>query len=41
MAYAGSDWSDKLERWLKPFLDRLGNESPRRMCPPYIAGLDV
>jgi SRSO17 transposase len=39
MAHAGSDWSDELERWLQPFLDRLGNKSRRRMCPLYIAGL--
>jgi SRSO17 transposase len=39
MTYAASDWTDDLERWLEPFLDRLGNKSRRRMCPLYIAGL--
>src|SRR5262245_29246233 len=39
MAYAASDWTDDLEHWLEPFLDRLGNKSRRRMCPLYIAGL--
>jgi hypothetical protein len=24
------DWQDELERWLKPFLDRLGHKAPRR-----------
>ncbi len=36
---ATSDWEDELERWLKPFLDRLGHKARRRMCPLYIAGL--
>src|ERR1700754_836466 len=39
MAYAASNWTDDLERWLEPFLDRLGNMSRRRMCPLYVAGL--
>ena len=34
-----SDWGDELERWLKPFLDRLGHKARRRMCPLYVAGL--
>src|SRR5258707_6281005 len=34
-----SKWEDELERWLKPFLDRLGHKARRRMCPLYIAGL--
>jgi SRSO17 transposase len=33
------DWSDELERWLEPFLARLGHKARRRMCPLYIAGL--
>src|SRR6201998_1318248 len=39
MGNATSDWEDELERWLKPFLDRLGHKARRRMCPLYIAGL--
>src|SRR6478735_210569 len=39
MGNASSDWEDELERWLKPFLDRLGHKARRRMCPVYIAGL--
>lgn len=34
-----SDWRDELERWLKPFLDRLGHKARRRMCPLYVSGL--
>lgn len=30
---------DELERWLKPFLDRLGHKARQRMCPLYVAGL--
>jgi len=33
------DWHDDLERWLEPFLDRLGHKARQRMCPLYIAGL--
>jgi SRSO17 transposase len=32
-------WKDELERWLEPFLDRLGHRTRRRMCPLYVAGL--
>jgi SRSO17 transposase len=39
MGNATSDWENQLERWLKPFLDRLGHKARRRMCPRYIAGL--
>lgn len=39
MGNATSDWEDQLERWLKPFSDRLGHKARRRMCPRYIAGL--
>src|SRR6516225_6615130 len=39
MGNATSDWEGELERWLKPFLDRLGHKARRRMCPRYIAGL--
>src|SRR5712672_640529 len=39
MGNASSDWEDELERWLKPFLERLGHKARRRMCPVYIAGL--
>ena len=34
-----AEWKDELERWLKPFLDRLGHKTRRRMCPLYVAGL--
>src|SRR6202051_150625 len=34
-----SKWEDELERWLKPFLARLGHKARRRMCPLYVAGL--
>jgi SRSO17 transposase len=34
-----SDWNDELGHWLKPFLDRLGHKSRRRMCPLYVSGL--
>jgi SRSO17 transposase len=34
-----SDWTAELERWLEPFLARLGHKARRRMCPLYIAGL--
>jgi SRSO17 transposase len=34
-----SDWRGELERWLKPFLDRLGNKARRQMCPLYVSGL--
>ncbi len=39
MAGTTLDWEDELERWLKPFLDRLGHKARRRMCPLYVAGL--
>jgi len=39
MGNATPDWEDELERWLKPFLGRLGHKARRRMCPLYIAGL--
>jgi SRSO17 transposase len=29
----------ELGRWLEPFLERLGHEARRRMCPLYVAGL--
>src|SRR5258708_3455928 len=34
-----ADWTDDLERWLGPFLNRLGHKARRRMCPLYVAGL--
>src|SRR3954452_14658824 len=34
-----AEWEDELERWLKPFLDRLGDKTRQRMCPLYVAGL--
>jgi SRSO17 transposase len=33
------DWKKELERWLKPFLERLGHKTRRRMCPVYVSGL--
>src|ERR1700691_6378575 len=32
-------WNGDLERWLAPFLARLGHEARRRMCPLYVSGL--
>src|ERR1700749_1641250 len=32
-------WEDELERWLMPFLNRLGHKTRQRMCPLYVAGL--
>src|ERR1700758_2697789 len=34
-----ADWNGDLERWLAPFLARLGHKARRRMCPLYLAGL--
>src|SRR5437667_6690489 len=28
-------WTEELERWLKPFLNRLAHKARRRMCPLY------
>jgi SRSO17 transposase len=39
MAGVVSDWHGELERWLEPFLTRLGHKARRRMCPLYIVGL--
>ena len=39
MADMISEWGKELERWLKPFLDRLDHKARRRMCPLYVAGL--
>src|SRR5262245_19843099 len=39
MAGTMLDWRKELERWLKPFLERLGHKTRRRMCPVYISGL--
>src|ERR1700739_5034604 len=33
-----TEWENELERWLKPFLDRLGHKTRQRMCPLYVAG---
>src|SRR5437016_12758164 len=32
-------WKEELERWLKPFLNRLAHKARRQMCPLYVAGL--
>jgi SRSO17 transposase len=34
-----ADWEGELGRWLEPFLQRLGHQARRRMCPLYVAGL--
>src|SRR5438128_1938303 len=34
-----SDWKEELERFLKPFLGRLGHKARRQMCPLYVSGL--
>jgi SRSO17 transposase len=34
-----SDWNSDLQKWLAPFLERLGHRARRRMCPLYVAGL--
>jgi len=34
-----AECEDELERWLKPFLDRLGHKTRQRMCPLYVAEL--
>lgn len=36
---AETDWTNDLDRWLEPFLARLGHKARRRMCPLYVAGL--
>jgi hypothetical protein len=38
-----SKWEDELERWLEPFLDRLGHKARRRMCRkrPFLAHLSL
>jgi SRSO17 transposase len=35
----GTGWQAELERWLAPFLVRLGHKVWQRMCPLYVAGL--
>ena len=39
MAKATLDWMKDLERWLRPFLGRLGHKTRRQMCPAYVSGL--
>ena len=34
-----AEWGGDLDRWLAPFLARLGHKARRRMCPLYVAGL--
>ena len=37
----GTSWTeDDLERWLEPFLERLGHKTRRRMCPALYGGAD-
>src|ERR1700747_560882 len=33
------NWTEELDRWLAPFLARLGHKARRQMCRLYIAGL--
>lgn len=39
MKSSRTDWEGELGRWLEPFLERLGHQARRRMCPRYVAGL--
>ena len=39
MGEAPLDWTKDLERWLRPFLGRLGHKTRRQMCPAYVSGL--
>src|SRR5712692_4890458 len=39
MAGRTSHWKKELERFLGPFLARLGHKARRRMCPLYVSGL--
>src|SRR5262245_22496079 len=39
MGGATLDWTRDLERWLRPFLARLGHKARRQMCPVYVSGL--
>ena len=39
MAGGISGWKEELERFLGPFLARLGHKARRRMCPLYVSGL--
>src|SRR6201989_16713 len=39
MVKAVSGGGIELEKWLQPFVERLGNKTRRRMCPAYVAGL--
>jgi hypothetical protein len=39
MVGATLEWTKDLERWLGPFLGRLGHKTRRRMCPAYVSGL--
>jgi len=39
MQRSRTDWQGELGRWLEPFLERLGHQARRRMCPLYVAGL--
>ena len=36
---SGTDWHAELNRFLEPFLARLGHRARRAMCPLYVAGL--
>ncbi len=34
-----ADWRGELDRFLEPFVARLGHRARRAMCPLYVAGL--
>ena len=34
-----ADWQAELDRFLEPFVARLGHRARRAMCPLYVAGL--
>ena len=34
-----TDWRAELDRFLEPFVARLGHRARRAMCPLYVAGL--
>lgn len=36
---SSAGWREDLDRWLEPFLVRLGHPARRAMCPLYVAGL--
>ncbi|HEV7371092.1 MAG TPA: transposase [Arenibaculum sp.] len=39
MGAGDETWTVDLERWLAPYLERLGHEAQRHWAPLYVAGL--